>query len=501
MRTRTPRLRRPTCCAALGLIFAVVISWCAAAVASAAPPSVVDESAPAYGRSAWTYKDIRDISFKYEGGYARFDDTSTATYETDPHGGYDTATNQCKVCHAVHRAGGSYSLMRADSESDACVYCHVGGSAHSAKTVYDANPGGMNTSVGHAIGSTAVVPDSSVEETLDVLEVPSVDASGNPATETVYARRADPSQNRIFRLSRRHSQGPPGDLSSGYLRVGPTALTCLSCHQPHNSPDISWRPMSFPGDATRTASGYKLLRASPSGSIWGPDDMPYGGGGPSTVSYTTDGMKGLKAYADFATTGYVNAPNVIRSPETTLTPETHGPGKTIWTSPDWGHSETSTPGPARDPAAVNQYALSVWCADCHNLAVGYWREGEIADLAEPAHETSRTHPAPFVGANNGPGQCYSCHRAGLSPEPADAAYDSGSVQCEKCHYGTGSYAVDPERTSASGADFPHSAETSGTKMLGAWAIGASGSVEPTQITQSNLDLVCLRCHKQGSKTH
>lgn len=486
----------------LCLMVSVALSLCVAGIAAAVPPSVAREAGPAFGRSAWTYKDIRDTTLKYEGGYARFDDTATALYETSPHGGYDTTTNKCKVCHAVHRAGGSYSLMRADSESDACVYCHVGGSAHSSKTVYDANPGGMGTSVGHTIGSTAVIPDSSVDQTLEALEVSSVDASGNPTTETVYARRADPAKNRIFRLGRQHSQDPPGDFTSGYVRVGPTALTCLSCHQPHNAPDIAWRPMGFPDDVSRTATGYKLLRSSPSGSIWGPDDMPYGGGGPPTVSYTTDGMKGFKAYANYPVTGYVNSSNAIRTPETTLTADVHGPGKTIWTSPDWGYSPTSTPGPSRDPAAVNQYALSVWCADCHNLNIGYWRGGKIADLREPAHETSRTHPAPFVGAGNGPAQCYTCHRADLSPVPTDGAYDVATLQCEKCHYGTGSYAVDPRRVSPSGgADFPHSAETSGTKMLGAWTVDASGSVEPTQITQSNLDLVCLRCHKQGSKTH
>lgn len=483
------------------LLLAFLLAWSVAGSAAAVPPSAIDEAGPAFGRSAWTYKDIRDTSFKYEGGYARFDATATARYETSPHGGYDTTTNKCKVCHAVHRAQGAYYLMRADSQSDACVYCHVGGSAHSSRVVYDATSEGMDTSVGHAIGTTAVIPDSSVDETLETLQVPTIDASGNATTETVYARRVEPAANRIFRLRRSHSQTPPGEGPSGYMRLGPTALTCLSCHQPHNTPDEAWRPMAFPDDATRTAQGYKLLRASPSGSVYGPDDMAYGGGGSATVSYTAEGMKGFKAYTDYATTGYVNAANAIRTPEETLAPDAHGPGKTIWVSPDWGYSPTSTPGPARDPAAVNQYALSVWCADCHNLDVGYWRTGQIAELGVPAHETTSTHPAPFVGANNGPAQCYSCHRGELSPVPTEAAYDPGSLACERCHYGTGSYAVDPRRLSVSGSDFPHSAETSGTKMLGAWTVDASGSVEPTEITQSNLGLVCRRCHKEGSKTH
>ena len=77
-------------------------------------------------------------------------------YVASPHGGYDTTTNKCKVCHAVHRAEGAYYLLRADSQDDACSYCHIGGSAHSSKVVYDLNPAGIYTTNGHTIGA----PDS-----------------------------------------------------------------------------------------------------------------------------------------------------------------------------------------------------------------------------------------------------------------------------------------------------------------------------------------------------
>lgn len=472
--------------------------------ALAVPPSVIQESGPAFGRSAWTYGDIRDVNFKYEGGYAQFDDTATATYRQSPHGGYDTTTNKCGVCHAVHRAEGAYYLMRGESQGDACTYCHIGGTAHSATIVYDASPEGMATSDGHAIGTGPEIPDSSVDETLQSVEVTSTDASGTVTTETVLARSADAGLNKMFRLGRIHSQSPAGAGEDGYIRVGPLALSCLSCHQPHDAPADVWRPTDFNDRVNRRPQGYRLLRASPSGSVYGADDMPYGGAGPPTVSYTRDGMKGYKAYTSYTLTGLVNVENAICVPETTLTAgETYGPGKTIWASPPWPYESTASPGPTRDPSAVNQYALSAWCADCHNLDIGYFARGQIAELGLPAHRATRTHPAPFVGANNGPAQCYTCHRADLSPVPTDAAYDPSpdGLQCEKCHYGTASYAVDPKRLSPGGADFPHSAETSGTEMLGAWGVDASGSVEPTAITQSNLTVVCLRCHKTGAKTH
>jgi hypothetical protein len=500
-------VRRRTLCLWLGAF--VLPAW--AGVAAAAPPATVRESGPAFGRSAWTYQDLRDSSPKYEGGYAQFDSTSLSRYARSPHGGYDSTTDKCRVCHAVHRAQGAYYLMRADSQGDACVYCH-GPSGHSDKTVYDANPDGMSTTVGHRIGAAAAIPDSSVEQTSEVLQIVSADASGNVTTATVFARHADGGKNQMFRLRLVHSQNRAGFGRYGYARIGPTQLSCMSCHQPHNAPDTVWRPMAFPDGATRLETGYKLLRSSPSGSIWGPDDLAYGGGGPATVSYTRDGMRGHKAYTDFRTTGFVNPENVISAPESTLTagaagsPASFGPGKTIWTSPDWGWDPAASPGPRRDPAIINQYALSAWCADCHNLDIGYFKTaavpGPAFGAAHPGSTLdSTTHPIPMIGASNGPGQCYSCHRAGLTPVPATSYYSAEKTACERCHYGTGSYAVDPLRLSGA-SDFPHSGETSGAALLGAWTIDAFGSVEPTVVTAGDPRVVCVRCHAaDGTRVH
>ncbi|MDH4140199.1 MAG: hypothetical protein OEV43_06460, partial [Coriobacteriia bacterium] len=95
-----------------------------AGIAAAATPTVIydgtnmvtgADDVDMLGASRWTYKDLADSAQKYEGAYASFDDTTTEMYD-DPHGGYDTATNKCKVCHAVHRAEGAYYLLRADSQ-------------------------------------------------------------------------------------------------------------------------------------------------------------------------------------------------------------------------------------------------------------------------------------------------------------------------------------------------------------------------------------------------
>ena len=159
------------------LVVAMVFAFAASAFAVA--PSVIG----ANGASAFTYKDLQDTVAKTEGGYNAFTGTvsgttftvasdgttSSATYSnqgytTSPHGGYDTTTNKCKVCHAVHRAEGAYYLLRADSQDDACTYCHIGGSAHSSKVVYDLNPGGIYTTNGYTIGAQTQIPDSTVRQ-------------------------------------------------------------------------------------------------------------------------------------------------------------------------------------------------------------------------------------------------------------------------------------------------------------------------------------------------
>ncbi len=66
-------------------------------------------------------------------------------------------------------------------------------------------------------------------------------------------------------------------------------------------------------------------------------------------------------------------------------------------------------GAYRYPYANSKFALSYWCADCHNLNLGGWEPLADPELGFKAH-TERTHPAPFYGSYSGPGQCYSCHR-------------------------------------------------------------------------------------------
>ena len=198
----------------VGALVAVMV-FAFAASAFAVAPSVI----AADGASAFTYQDLRDGSAKLSGGYAVFDgtasvkvfDSATDTMTTNtndvyasnngagPHGGYSATSNKCKVCHAVHRAEGAYYLLRADSQADACNYCHIGGSAHSSKVVYDLNPAGTNTTNGHTMGA-GMVPDSSVKQDAAPVTISGTDLNGATVTEVINVRSYDPAP--LSRLSR-----------------------------------------------------------------------------------------------------------------------------------------------------------------------------------------------------------------------------------------------------------------------------------------------------------
>ncbi len=471
----------------------------------------------ATGDAVFTYQDLQDSGAKYEGGYNAFQGSVTATttiiagdgtmtstsvtnqgYTTNPHGGYSASSNKCKICHAVHRAEGAYYLLRGDSQSDACDYCHIGGSAHSDMIVYDNNVNGTNTTNGHTMGSF-IVPDSSVAQTATPVTISGTDGTGATITEVINVRSYDVTPIELYRFSRHHSQSPVGTGRSGWKPVGPNALSCFSCHQPHNAPAQVWQPSAFDPNLVADTpggnpNGYKLLRRFPSGNWVG----------------------ALNSY------GMIDSTNAVKVPETTLTAgvnfstdysnsktytENGYTGKTpTWVVQGWENGVGG--GPSQDPQTVNQYTLSVWCADCHNLNIGGATALANEELGFKAH-TERTHPAPYTGSHDGPSQCYACHRDDLSVLPGNAdpagygrnqpANGVLSDSCGQCHYGTKDYYSD-QTSAVRDSDFPHSGSSNDMKLLGNYtaSVATNGSYTPvftaTTITEDNLDAVCIRCH-------
>lgn len=74
--------------------------------------------------------------------YLRWSDVATMpgnAGSTSPHGGYQTGSVKCAVCHAAHFASANGELLLQDSVANACNYCHVGG-AGGYLQVYGGDP-------------------------------------------------------------------------------------------------------------------------------------------------------------------------------------------------------------------------------------------------------------------------------------------------------------------------------------------------------------------------
>jgi hypothetical protein len=80
-----------------------------------------------------------------ESGYVTWtagppNDLSAAT----PHRDYQTTTQKCAVCHAVHKAPADGELLLRGAAGDSCVYCHVT-STTGVVQIYDGDVGLYNT--------------------------------------------------------------------------------------------------------------------------------------------------------------------------------------------------------------------------------------------------------------------------------------------------------------------------------------------------------------------
>ncbi|MDI6715747.1 MAG: cytochrome c3 family protein [Actinomycetota bacterium] len=438
------------------------------------------------GASIWTYSDNYGPT-KHEGSYRPFDTgnkyefpdnpgTTANEANSGPHGSYITTSNKCKTCHAIHRSNGAYYLLRADSPDDACTYCHTGSATHSNRIAYYRSSSGEHARNGHTIGAGPDIPDSSTWQWLTNVTLES--ASGN--TLTVAVREYDTARNRMFRI----------DAYNGKKRIGPVLLECMTCHQVHNASELIWKPGT-------DVNGYKLLRASPSGSC---DDVN------AMRNYISNIP--LENYPPYQTA----QANVIEVPNTAINAsntggDTTSNGKlsppltksvyTIWTRWD---------GPT---TAVNDGSyLSVWCADCHNLNIGYWVD--VGTLFGGHLHTGRTHPAPYIVTafpDDAP-QCYSCHVADMYPAGGSTASCANT-----CHLLPSGY-----KRMAAYSDFPHSGDDGSTKLLGntvgpyvmlnasndpvltdtphQYSTDSDGNPVTTVYDGSaeNIDGVCLRCH-------
>lgn len=367
-----------------------------------------------------------------------------------PHGGYDTTTNKCGVCHSAHAASND-NLLR--SGSTGCEYCHLGSAVASQKSVYRANDGNpyqlnanpanpMNS--GHQLGDGMSIPGSSYDGVID--------------------------------------------------------LSCTTCHSVHGA--RPWKPADFftskypsatPVDEPTTEIGYKLLLNNPLASY-----EATATGAPTTspttvADYTYDpetvNQFTLSYWCSTCHDKAFNTETITRSLETTFTVSTETTSAHM--SNVAGLAEGYVHAHPNPMSGV--YNGPTQCYTCHR---GGLEPAPTGLNPANADENALLTKMPLADDGNGP--LYS----------VNSATDAAKLRCGVCHYGTANYATDTNRLGFADApvdsDFPHSS-INDIAMLGNWTIDASNpydsqvpnkiAVTQMQITEQNYQrYVCGRCH-------
>jgi cytochrome c556 len=408
------------------------------------------------GASVWSYQDASDAKAKTEGSYEKFEDAAgnggIGTYTTNPHGGYSTTSNKCKTCHAVHRANGSFALMRVDSPDDACNYCHIGSHRHASSEAYFGGGNGIYSTNGHTIGSGKSIPDSSIWQWTE-----DVTLTGDAGAVTFPVRRYLTEKNKIMRFIVHGGR---------YIRVGPNQLRCASCHQVHNATQQIWKPKWSgygPAGGALVAGdvmtgGYKLLRNSPSGGlavnpadINGNGTLDLAGPGPRASSrinstYYDPGNAGqLDGLANSSVDYRLKVVEKDVDPSTGTEAVTGNPimGANVTGYTPWKYLDTTNIA-SQDVTSMPVYetSMSFWCADCHNLNIagkalaagfGTGRTGEsmLGDRSHAVPSQLRTNASGNVAAAGT--HCSQCHNSDM---PLDATPLFVGADCGGCHVTT-----------------------------------------------------------------
>jgi hypothetical protein len=276
--------------------------------------------------------------------------------------------------------------MRVDSPNEACSYCHVGDHRHADSQAYSNGDGTIYPRNGHTIGAGKLIPDSTTyaySET-ETLTATGDTLSGDNHDQLINVKRYDATKNKIFKWS--------VSYDDNYVRTGPTYLTCMSCHQPHNAQNLIWKP-----NATYT-NGYMLLRADPSGSIRDPGTTASSPGHTYSSGYTQyEGAEDL----------------ALKAPEGTLSASNTGWGTTGYTAWQGTGANANIP--------IDESTLSVWCANCHNLQLG--ASTAVAVNWRSVQHSDRTHPVPMVDPDTI--DCADCHLS--SAEEGDFPHSGNPI--------------------------------------------------------------------------
>ncbi len=183
----------------------------------------------------------------------------TSTLSTvSPHGGYSSTTNDCNLCHEMHGANGDYSLVREATVTQVCGTCHGLFGAPVGNGTWTPAPPSFSSNA--SLGQATVSQYSAYTVDMSQMTASQMDAVPGHSLGVMYngtvVRNNDAIPDGSGKLS------VISDSSSIYSGQPATdfealqGLSCVSCHTPHGSTDIS---TSFGDQLTDT--GFKPVTA------------------------------------------------------------------------------------------------------------------------------------------------------------------------------------------------------------------------------------------------
>lgn len=423
---------------------------------------------------------------------------------TSPHAGWTTTSDQCKYCHAVHKATGNRFLLRSsNSRYNDCAYCHLDGSGGAGFDVYTNSLFNGHTS--GALGGKdwlggartarrdnqgrVIVPDKEGSTTNyrggGVIQQ-------NSTTWIGYGTTTDTPMYRTRSAS--------GAISHYDARYEST-FNCNACHMAHANPEkiVSWRFLSLnPNARTRNATGLYMYY------------------GPEWPNYKVGGSR--VAAADARTSaGQLTNKILLRDP-------TDGSANSVYE-----YSDSGARGSGSRLSAVTQ-----WCADCHNLNVmgpgmkDVWSQDTSTTTLGFEYYASRSSGGYFSHSTYYNFSGLTRLIAGGYKADDGANYKNtttaGAPACYDCHVGYGASTVPVDngganKTAGNYNDWPHTGSRNSYALLKTipkrMAVGG-GSANPSDLidieaagadpysqdaaTQgAGLDNVCRQCHAVGNR--
>jgi Zn-finger protein len=161
--------------------------------------------------------------------------------DAGPHGDYATTSNKCRDCHAVHRASGSYVLLRADTRDAACDFCHADGTG----TVVQVAWADTDTSNGHHAGwnEDTYAPDTTTDDTdtgnlgyevpaggFGCMDCHSPHDNAKRTVANIEERQASGKGNALL-LGRPNKNGTEGNAAYAFCGETPDMTDwCATCH-------------------------------------------------------------------------------------------------------------------------------------------------------------------------------------------------------------------------------------------------------------------------------